>query len=90
MKDEQPKSRESELGCRCLAARHRVGRGDVIVGIGLSDYVPSVGSTSNLIYMHVPDWSAADDERATRMQADLGYFAKSAVNCVHADEYPTA
>lgn len=84
---ESPKSRESELGCRCLAARHRVGRGDTIVGIGLSDHVPGVGSASDLIYLYLPDWSPADDERAAKMLADLGYFA-GAGSTAHSDEFP--
>ena len=40
------------------------GHGDTIIGVGLSEFVLGVGSGSTLIYMHIPDWSAADDEKA--------------------------
>jgi hypothetical protein len=86
--DEEPKDRTAELGCRCLAARHKVGQGDTIIGIGLSKHLQGVGSTSDLIYMHVPTWSSADDERAAKMQQELGFFAKAGVQHSHADEYP--
>ena len=86
---ENPKSRTTELGCRCLLARHKVGRGDIIVGVGLSEHVPGVGSASDLINMNLPDWSAADDEKVARMKERLGYFAGAAIQHSHVDEYPT-
>jgi len=40
--------------------------------------------------MHIPDWSAADDEKAAKMKAALGSFEGSALQHRHVDEYPTA
>jgi len=86
--DEDPKHRTAELYCRCMAARHKVGHGDTIVGIGLSKNMQGMGSASDLIYMHLPDWSAADDEKAAKMQQELGFFAKADIRHSHVDEYP--
>jgi len=86
--DEEPKHRAAELGCRCMAARHKVGHGDTIVGVGLSKHVQSVGSASDLIYLHLPDWSAADEEKVAKMRQDLGYFAEANIQRSHVDEYP--
>jgi hypothetical protein len=86
--DEDSKSRTGELGCRCWIARHTVGRGEIIVGVGLSEHVPAVGSASDLIYMNLPNWSAEDDEKAAKMKADLGFFAEAGIQHSHVDEYP--
>ena len=85
-----PKSCEAEVGCSCLIARHTVGRGDIIIGVGLSEYVLGVGSGSTLIYMHLPDWSASDDENAAKMKAETGSFAGAALQHRHEDEYPAS
>ena len=88
--EKDSRSRTAELGCRCLIARHIVGRGDTIIGVGLSGHVPGVGSTSDLIYMNLPDWSAVEDEKAVKMKADLGFFAGTAIQHSHVDEYPVS
>lgn len=86
--DEEPKYRASELYCRCMVARRKVGRGDKVVGIGLSPHVEGMGSASDLILIHLPDWSEADDAKVEKMQRELGYFAQGEVQHFHTDEYP--
>jgi hypothetical protein len=82
--------RRAELGNRCFVARHMVGTGDTIVGVGIGEYVPRRGSTSDLIYMHLPCWSAEDDEHASKMKAALGFFDGASVRKSHEDEFPPA
>jgi hypothetical protein len=65
-----------------------VGTGDTIVGVGIGEYVPGRGSTSDLIYMHLPSWSAEDDEHANRMKAALGFFDGASVQNSHKNEFP--
>jgi hypothetical protein len=84
----EPKSRTSELGCRCLVARHKIGHGNKIVGIGLSDHIPGQGSTTDLIYIWKTEWSAEDDATAARMAADLNYFGNPVIQKRHEDEFP--
>jgi hypothetical protein len=85
---ESPEYRATELKMRCLVARHKIGKGQTMIGIGIGDFVPGVGSSSDLIYIHWPDWSAEDDELAERMQGELGLFKNASVNHSHEDEYP--
>ncbi len=87
---EDPKFRIAELCNRCFLARHAIGSGDTVIGVGISEYVQGAGSASDLIYLNVTDWSAADDETAVRMKADLGFFAEAAIRRRHEDEYPVS
>ncbi len=86
---EDAQFRRAELGNRCFLARHLIGRGDTIVGVGLSEYQPGIGSTSDLIYLQLPDWSSADDDHAVQMKAALGLFDKATVRQSHEDEFPS-
>jgi hypothetical protein len=86
---EDAQCRRAELGNRCFLARHVVGRGDTIVGVGLGEYQPGTGSTSDLIYLQLPDWSSADDDHAVQMKAALGFFDKATVRQSHEDEFPS-
>lgn len=85
---EDDELRQGELLCRCFIARHQTGSGDTVVGAGITKYVPGVGSGSDLVYMHVPQWSEAEDRKAAAMQADLGYFKGRKTRKVSVDEYP--
>jgi hypothetical protein len=86
--DKDATFRIAEVGNRCFVARHRVGVGDVVVGVGIGRFAPGVGSTSDLVYLKLPNWSTADDETAVRMKADLGFFETSSTQHSHEDEYP--
>jgi hypothetical protein len=83
-----PKDRIAELGNRCFIARHALGAGDIIIGVGIGRHVRGVGTTSDLIYLNLSDWSPADDEMARKMKADLGYFDRSVISRSQEDEFP--
>ena len=88
--DTDPGFWEAELACRCLIARHIVGHGDTIIAVGLSEFVPGIGSGSTLVYMHLPAWSASDDEKAAVMKAEYGFFMGADFQHRHDDEYPAS
>jgi hypothetical protein len=85
---EEPKSRESELGLRCLVAKAKIGQCDTIVGIGLCEHDPQKGSASILIYMHLPDWSETDQEGAIKIGKEFGFFKSPVAHNLHYEEYP--
>ena len=87
--DEEASYRIAELINRCFIARHKVGVGDIVTGVGISRYAPLSGSTSDLVYLNLPDWSAADDETAIRMKADLRFFDGTSTQRLHEDEHPS-
>ncbi len=85
---ESPEYRRAELMARCYSARLSVGEGITIVGVGLSDYVPQVGSASDLIYLHFPLWRAEDEARAKIARDELGFFARGIPTRLEYDEFP--
>jgi hypothetical protein len=87
---ETPEMRSALLAARCYIARFLSQVGEVIVGIGLSDHVPGVGSASDLVYMKYPVWTATDDATARKLQRDTGFFLSGTEQHQHFDEYPSA
>lgn len=83
--DETPKNRVAELGARCCAARQRVGHGDTVVGVGLGEFQTGIGSTSDIVYIKMDDWSHIENDQQLR---SFGFFSESPVRNVHEDEYP--
>ena len=77
----------AELGARCFIARHRMGRGDTVIGVGIGKHIPGKGSVSTLCYVKCPNWSAADDEQAIKMKGSMGFFATPTIRHSHEDEY---
>lgn len=88
--EEETKLRAAELANRCFLARHVAGCGDTVIGVGISEYIQGIGSASDLIYLNLGKWSAADDKKALRMKADCGCFADAAIRRLNIseDEYP--
>ncbi len=84
----ETKLRTAELLARCFVARHQVGRGNIVIGIGISEYLTGRGSASDIIYMNYPNWSNLDDERAVRMKNELDFFKDAIVQNRYEDEYP--
>jgi hypothetical protein len=82
--------RAAELAARCMIARHEIGKGDTVVGIGVTQYMPGRGSASDLVYMKLPEWTAAHDAEAAKLKADLGFFRNPVKQHVHDDEYPSS
>jgi len=74
-KSSDRESRSQELILRCLVVRGRIPNITTVVGIatdrsGMSD----IGYSSDIAYLHMPEWSAENEERVKKIQADLGYF----------------
>lgn len=84
------KCRIAELGARCMIARHKLGQGDSVIGIGIGQFVSGIGSTSDLIYLDTSQWCTEHDEQVRQMQADLGYYVNAPLQHANEDEYPNA
>lgn len=80
-----PENRLAELGARCCAARQKIGRGETVIGIGLGEHQPGIGSTSDLVYIKMDDWSSIERDETLK---SFGYFSKSDAQNVHVDEFP--
>ncbi|HEY3392925.1 MAG TPA: hypothetical protein VGK58_09475 [Lacipirellulaceae bacterium] len=87
---EELERRSAELCNRCYIARHRLGHGQIVIGIGVSERVANVGSVSDIVYLDLNAWTAADDERAVEMIAKLGHFVNATASERHEDEYPSS
>lgn len=66
--------RTRELALRCLVIRGRLHGVTTVVGIatdrpGTSD----IGYSSDIVYIHLPEWSSELEEKVVSIQADLGY-----------------
>lgn len=74
-KSSDREARSQELILRCLVVRGRVPNITTVVGIatdrpGMSD----IGYSSDIAYLHMPEWSAENEEHVKGIQAELGYF----------------
>ena len=83
------KNRTPELALRCVAARKKVGQGDIVVGIGIGEHEPGKGSTSGLVYFQPDDWPEFIEKSESALQAS-GYFSESKMRDSHHEEYPKA
>ena len=83
---ETPEQRVAELGTRCVAARRKIGAGDVVIGIGIGEHKPGLGSSSDFVYIHQTDWTEMMTDLADIMDKK-GYFAGN-IRRTAADEYP--
>ncbi|MDA8129674.1 MAG: hypothetical protein M0Z73_13400 [Betaproteobacteria bacterium] len=69
------KHRSRELFLRCLVVRGRCKGVKTVVGIATDR--PTAGKrghSSDIVYLHMPIWDPAEDEKVRGIQADLGYF----------------
>lgn len=80
--------RQAELGNRCFVARGLNKGADTVVGIATEQYVGLSGFSLDVVHLHMPVWNDKHEEHMRRMQAELGYFAKTAPRRVSEDEYP--
>lgn len=67
--------RTQQLALRCLVVRGRCPRVNTVVGIATDR--PGAGKTgysSDIMYLHLPDWSDDDAVKVDGIQRDLGYF----------------
>ncbi len=67
--------RSRELFLRCLVVRGRCKRVKTVVGIATDrPQVGKCGYSSDILYLHMPIWDPAEDEKIKGIQDDLGYF----------------
>lgn len=70
-------ARSKELGLRCLVIRGITEGIITVVGIatdrpGSSD----IGYSSDIAYIHMPEWPEEYSKKVSEIQTELGYFAK--------------
>lgn len=72
---EDRENRAHELMLRCLVVRGHCKTVKTVVGIATDRPKNNKrGHSSDIVYLHMPDWASAENERITQIQEDLGYF----------------
>lgn len=67
--------RAHELMLRCLVVRGRCSSVKTVVGIATDrQQAGKRGHSSDIIYLHMPDWDPAENRKIDQIQAELGYF----------------
>jgi hypothetical protein len=67
--------RVRELALRCLVVRGRLPGVTTVVGIATDHPDTSkIGYSSDLVFIHMLEWSVENESWVTGIQADLGYF----------------
>ena len=61
-----------------------------VVGLATEQYTAGLGFSFDLAYLHVPEWTPAQQALMERMQSELGYFARPRERRLSEDEYPQA
>lgn len=72
--------RVRELALRCLVIRGTMPGVITVVGIATDQPGTSeIGYSSDIVYMHLPEWSEDDAKKVEGIQRDLGYFKNANV-----------
>ncbi|MDT0498844.1 hypothetical protein RM530_15960 [Algiphilus sp. W345] len=72
--------RVRELALRCLVIRGTMPGVITVVGIATDQPGTSeIGYSSDIVYMHLPEWSEDDAKKVDGIQRDLGYFKNANV-----------
>ena len=68
-------SRVQELRLRCLVVRGMLPNTHTVVGIATDRPGTSkIGYSSDIVYLHMPEWTAENERHVHGIQEDLGYF----------------
>ena len=68
--------RAQELALRCLVIRGRLPDVKTVVGITTDQPGTSkIGYSSDIVYIHIPEWTLEHEENVRGIQAELGYFS---------------
>ncbi len=81
--------RQRSLCLRCFVARGMFPESRTVVGIATEQHDPK-GFSFDVVYLHKPEWTPEDEEHATGIKSDLGYFADPRMTHMHEDEYPSS
>jgi hypothetical protein len=67
--------RVQELSLRCLVVRGRLPNIHTVVGIATDrPGTSTIGYSSDIVYLHMPEWTAEDEQNVRGIQEELGYF----------------
>ena len=67
--------RARELALRCLVVRCRCSSVKTVVGIATDrPQAGKRGHSSDIVYLHMPEWNQAETAKVDQIQAELGYF----------------
>ncbi len=67
--------RGRELMLRCLVVRGRCKSVNTVIGIATDRPKKGrQGHSSDIVYLHIPDWDPAETKKIDDIQAELGYF----------------
>ena len=68
-------ARSKELALRCFVVRGRMPNTHTVVGISTDrPGTGTIGYSSDIVYLHMPEWSDENERAAQGIQNDLGYF----------------
>lgn len=68
-------SRSRELAFRCLVVRGRCPAITTVVGLAMDrPTTEKTGHSTDILYLHMPVWTADDEANVVGIQSDLGYF----------------
>jgi hypothetical protein len=85
--DRCPEQKFNALSNLCLVARHVVGIGNIVVGIGFTPYGTEGGFTNILGYFETPEWTEDNSRQAAELQARLEIF-RGPMQKLDVIEYP--
>jgi hypothetical protein len=74
-KSDDREFRIKKLLLRCLVVRGRLPNTHTVVGIATDRPGTSkIGYSSDIVYIHMPEWTVEDEQHVRGIQEDLGYF----------------
>ncbi|OWK45157.1 hypothetical protein FRUB_01488 [Fimbriiglobus ruber] len=76
------------LNDRIGLARHTIGKGDTVIGIGFVESEPDTIDVCELGYLDAMGWSTEDDASAERLKAERNFEARLTRQSVTELEYP--
>jgi hypothetical protein len=85
---EDRERRVAALSNRMVLARHRIGKGSTVIGIGFTQREPCTASLCELIFLDATEWTAADDAWAEKLKAEYSFEARLTRGSVSDVEYP--
>lgn len=80
--------RVAELGGRCFVARGLNRDCHTVIGLATEQYVRGKGFSFDVIYLHMPEWTAANQTEMEYSQKEFGYFKNPILHLIHGNEYP--